>query len=308
MLIAQFSDLHYATNTLPEVDRCFGYAIDRAIEADVDAAVISGDATDHARELHAPAGEALARRVQQLAEHCPVLLLQGTYSHEPPETLNVFCRLAAKHPIYVADRIHQGALTNGGRWADSGGWRFERLPENARAVFSCLPSVNKADVAAAVGAAGAAEAVGQAIAALLGGWSVVNRQARSTGITTVGVSHGTVSGCVTEYGGAMAGLDHEFTPTALFSAEASAFMLGHIHKHQVWREGDRRVAYPGSIGRLHYGEEDDKGFILWTVDANGASLDFVPTPARRMVHLDFAAKPDIEAVRAAAASAQGAYV
>ena len=81
MLIAQFSDLHYATNTLPEVDRCFGYGIDRAIEGHVDAAVISGDATDHALELHAPAVEALARRVQQLAEQCPVLLLQGTYSH-----------------------------------------------------------------------------------------------------------------------------------------------------------------------------------------------------------------------------------
>jgi DNA repair protein SbcD/Mre11 len=136
----------------------------------------------------------------------------------------------------------------------------------------------------------------------------VNRQARSAGIATVGVSHGTVSGCVTEHGVPMAGLDHEFTTTALFSAEASAFMLGHIHKHQVWREGNRLVAYAGSIGRLHYGEEDDKGFILWTVDADGARLDFVATPARRMVHLDFDAKPDIEAVKAAAASAQGAFV
>ena len=52
MLIAQFSDLHYATNTLTEVDRRFGYAIDRAIEAEIEAAVISGDATDHALELH----------------------------------------------------------------------------------------------------------------------------------------------------------------------------------------------------------------------------------------------------------------
>jgi DNA repair protein SbcD/Mre11 len=308
MLIAQFSDLHYATNTLPEVDRCFGYAIDRAIGADVDAAVISGDATDHALELHAPAVEALARRVQQLAEHCPVLLLQGTYSHEPPGTLDVFRLLAAKHPIFVANRIQQVALTNDGRWAESAGWRFDRLAEHTRVVFSCLPSVNKADVAATVGATSAAEAIGQAIAALLGAWGVVNRQVRLAGIATVGVSHGTVSGCVTEHGVPMAGLDHEFTTTALFSAEASAFILGHIHKHQVWREGDRLVAYPGSIGRLHYGEEDDKGFILWTVDANGASLDFVPTPARRMVHLDFAAKPDIEDVKAAAISAQGAFV
>ena len=74
MLIAQFSDLHYATNTLPEVDRCFGYAIERAIQARVDASVISGDATDHALELHAPAVEALACRLQQLAEHCPVVV------------------------------------------------------------------------------------------------------------------------------------------------------------------------------------------------------------------------------------------
>ena len=157
MLIAQFSDLHYASNTLNEVDRCFGYAIERAIAARVDAAVISGDATDHALELHVPAVEALARRIQQLGEHCPVLILQGTYSHEPPGTLSVFGHLAARHPIYVADRIQQVALTCDGRWVRSGGWRFDRMPENTRVLFSCLPSVNMADVAAAVGAAAAAE-------------------------------------------------------------------------------------------------------------------------------------------------------
>ncbi len=297
MLIAQFSDLHYATNTLTEVDRCFGYGIDRAVEADIEAAVISGDATDHALELHAPAVEALASRLQQLAQQCPVLLLQGTYSHEPPGTLGVFRRLSGKHPIYVADRIQQVALTKDGRWLDSGGWRFDRLPENARAVFSCLPSVNRADVAAAVGATGAAEAVGETITALLRGWGVVNRRARAAGIPTLGVSHGTVSGCVTEHGVPMAGLDHEFTTTALFSAEVSAFLLGHIHKHQLWREGNRLVAYPGSIGRLHYGEEGAKGCILWTVDATAASLAFVPTVARRMVHLDFGGPPDLAAIQ-----------
>src|SRR5438128_5277639 len=140
MLIAQFSDLHYATNTLPEVDRCFGYAIERSIEARVDAAVISGDATDHALELHAPAVQALACRVQQLGQHCPVLLLQGTYSHEPPGTLDVFRLLSAKHPIHVANRIGQVALTDEGQWVKSDGWRFDSMPEDARVVFSCLPS------------------------------------------------------------------------------------------------------------------------------------------------------------------------
>ena len=308
MLIAQFSDLHYATATLVEVDRCFGHAIERAIEAGVDAAVISGDATDHALELHTPAVQALARRVQQLARQCPVLLLQGTYSHEPPGTLDLFRLLSAEHRIHIANRIGQVALTHDGQWAESNGWRFDRIPANARVVLSCLPTVNKADVAAAVDACGAAEAVGQAIAALLAGWGVLNRQARLAGVPTVGVSHGTVLGCLTEHGVPMAGLDHEFTIADLFSAEASAVMLGHIHKHQVWRDGSRRVAYPGSIARLHYGEEGEKGFVLWSVDANGASLEFIPTPARRMVHLDFDGKPDMELVKAAAARARGAFV
>lgn len=308
MRIAQFSDLHYATRTLMEVDRCFGHAIGRAIEAGVDAAVISGDATDHALELHTPAVDMLARRLCELAEHCPVLLLQGTYSHEPPGTLNLFRLLAARHPIHVASRIAQVALAVDRQWISSNGWRFDEIPDGVRALFSCLPSVNKADIAAVLGAIDAPGAVGEAITALLGGWGVVNRRARAAGIPTVGVSHGTVLGCVTEHGVPMAGLDHEFTTTALFRAEASAFMLGHIHKHQLWRDGERLVAYAGSIGRLHYGEEDDKGFVLWTIEANGASLDFIPTPARRMVHLDFGGRPDLAAIQTAAASAQAAFV
>jgi exonuclease SbcD len=159
-----------------------------------------------------------------------------------------------------------------------------------------------------VGASDATEAVGEAIAALLAGWAPLNRHARAAGVPTVGVSHGTVCGCVTEHGVPMAGLDHEFTTTALFGAEASAFMLGHIHKHQCWRHGPCLVAYAGSIGRLHYGEEGDKGFVLWDVDAVGATLHFVPTPARRMVHLEFSGVPDRGAIEAAAADARGAFV
>ncbi len=46
--IAHFSDLHYGTKSLVEADRCFGAAIDRATALGVEAAVLSGDATDHA--------------------------------------------------------------------------------------------------------------------------------------------------------------------------------------------------------------------------------------------------------------------
>jgi len=81
-----------------------------------------------------------------------------------------------------------------------------------------------------------------------------------------------VFGCVSEHGVPMAGFDHEFTTGALFAAEAQAFLLGHIHRHQAWTAegaaGRQCIAYAGSIGRLHYGEEGEKGFLLWEIDAD----------------------------------------
>jgi exonuclease SbcD len=303
--IAHFSDLHYGPKTLAEADRCFGAANDRAIALDVEAAVVSGDATDHALDLHSPAAERLFAQVRRLADHCPVLMLQGTYSHEPPGTLSIFRLLGGRHPVHVADRIGQVALTSCGEWLASPGWRFEQLPAGARALFSCIPTVNKAVVAATLGAAEAAQAVGEQLALLLQGYAPSHRAARRQGVPTIGVSHGTVFGCVSEHGVPMAGFDHEFTTGALFSAEAQAFMLGHIHRHQSWTaegQGGRQcIAYPGAIGRFHYGEEGDKGFLLWEVGAEDARFTLEPTPARRTIDIVFEGKPGLDTLRAAIA-------
>ena len=312
--IAHFSDLHYGTKNRTEADRCFGAAIDRAIALGIEAAVLSGDATDHALDLHAPAAERLFAQVRRLADHCPVLMLQGTFSHEPPGTLAIFKLLGGRYPVHVAERIEQVALTLKGQWLVSTGWCFDQLPAGAGALFSCVPTVNKAAVAAAVGAADAAQAVGEHLAILLRGLVPINRAARLQGLPTIGVSHGTVFGCLSEHGVPMAGFDHEFTIGGLFAAETQAFMLGHIHRHQFWEQesgaGRQCIAYPGSIGRFHYGEEGEKGFLVWEVDADQARFALEATPARRTVDLVFDGKPDIEALRAAVAQQDiaGAFV
>jgi len=312
--IAHFSDLHYGTKNRAEADRCFGAAIDRAIALGVEAAVLSGDATDHALDLHAPAAERLFAQVRRLADHCPVLMLQGTFSHEPPGTLAIFKLLGGRYPVHVAERIEQVALSEQRQWLVSTGWCFEQLPAGARALFSCVPTVNKAVVAATVGAADAAQAVGEHLAVLLRGFVPINRDARLQGLPTIGVSHGTVFGCLSEHGVPMAGFDHEFTTGALFAAEVQAFMLGHIHRHQFWeqegRAGRQCIAYPGSIGRFHYGEEGEKGFLVWEVDADQARFALEPTPARRTVDVVFDGKPDLEALCAAVAQQDiaGAFV
>lgn len=301
MRIAHFSDLHYGTKTLAEADRCFGAAIDRAAALGVEAAVISGDATDHALDLHAPAAARLTAQVRRLADRCPVLMLQGTYSHEPPGTLAVFRSLGGRHPIHVADRIGQVALTRHSGWVASEGWCFDVLPHDVVALFSCVPTVNKAAVAATVGATDAAQAVGDQLARLLEGFAPLHRLARARGLPTIGVSHGTVFGCLSEHGVPMAGFDHEFTTGTLFAAEARAFMLGHIHRHQAWiRQGEagaQVIAYAGSIGRFHYGEEGEKGFLIWEVGSEDACCTLEPTPARRTIDIVFEGRPDIDALR-----------
>ena len=305
MMIAHFSDLHFGTRTLAEANRCFGAAIDRAAALGVDAAVISGDATDHALDLHAPAAAALATQLRRLAQHCPVLMLQGTYSHEPPGTLAIFRSIGGRHSIHVAERIEQVVLTRRRGWLASSGWRFEELPQDAAALFSCVPTVNKATVAATVGAAEASQATGELLARLLAGFAPTHRRARAERLPTIVVSHGTVFGCLSEHGVPMAGFDHEFTTGALFGADARAVMLGHIHRHQSWTRdaaaGAQVIAYAGSIGRFHYGEEGDKGFLLWDVGADAACCRLDATPARRTIDIVFEGRPDLAALRDAVA-------
>ena len=308
--IAHFSDLHYSEKNLAEADRCFGYAVDEAIRRGAEVAVISGDSTDHALDVHNPAVERLARQVRRLAEHCPVLMLQGTFSHEPPGTLAIFRLLGGRFGVHVADRIGQVALLADGTWLGSEGWRFDAVPDGTRVLFTCVPTVNKATVAASVGAADAGVALGQELAALLAGYAPINQAARRLLVPTVGVSHGTVTGCLTEHDVPMAGFDHEFTSGALLSARAQAFMLGHIHRHQHWEQDGRVVAYAGSIGRFHHGEIGDKGFLLWEVGAESAAFELVATPARRTADLFFDGKPDLARIEAAMAEGglQGAWV
>ncbi|MBN3785632.1 metallophosphatase family protein [Burkholderia sp. Ac-20353] len=313
MEIAHFSDLHYSPENLAEADRCFSYAVDDAIARGARVGVVSGDSTDHRLDAHAPALHALATQVHRLADAMPVIMLQGTFSHEPPGTLDNFALMGARYPVFVADRICQVALFEGEFRASTGPVFSEKdmldfMGLNPDAVFTCLPTINKGDLALKVGALSASTSLGEVLSDYLSAAGRLNRRFRGMGIRTVGISHGTVNGCTTEHGVTMAGFDHEFSLGALFDAECAAFMLGHIHKAQGWNLAGRRVGYPGSIGRFHYGEEGDKGYLVWDVSADGATSQLVATPSREMVYLEFDGPPDAEQLAALAAESAGKFV
>jgi exonuclease SbcD len=221
-------------------------------------------------------------------------MLQGTYSHEPPGFLSLFPLIRTKHPIQVADRLQQIALNKDGDWIASEGWQFDKLPDEVRLLCTCIPTLNRGALAAAVGALATSAAMGDQLELLLSGYAESHLSARGAGIPVALLSHGTVHGCITEHGVAMAGADHEFTSTGLFAAQATAVMLGHIHKHQVWMDGARAIAYAGSVGRLHYGEAGEKGFLLWDMESDAANPILHPTPARRTVDIVFDGPPDMD--------------
>lgn len=309
MRIAHMSDLHYSGSNLAEADRCFGFAVEDAIRRGVDVAIVSGDSTDHSLDAHAPALLTLARRIKQLADHCPVFMLQGTFSHEPAGMLHMFALIGAKHQIMISDRIEMIALSDG-KWIEYD--PVHPVQPEYQLVITSMPTVNKADLVTTVGAENASEVMGDHLSEILRSFAGVNGKLRAQGVPTVLVSHGTVDGSLNESGVPMAGLDHEFRLGALYSANTDAVMLGHIHKHQSWERSfngvHQVIAYPGSIGRFHYGEIDEKYYLDWNVTTNGTTFEPVVTPSKRMIDVEFTGVPNLDELATIAKDCEGAYV
>lgn len=77
--------------------------------------------------------------------------------------------------------------------------------------------------------------------------------------------HGPVAGAVSDAGWSVSETD---TSLDTFSA-FDALFLGDIHKFQIFSRHDAPWgAYPGSLIQQNFGEDDDKGYAVWTLDAS----------------------------------------
>jgi exonuclease SbcD len=292
--VLQISDLHYSKETLDQIDRCFEYALNQARQAAVDLIVITGDATDYRLEINAPSFIRLAQRIREATDIAPVIMLQGTYSHEPPGSLNVFRYFGGKYPIKVIDT-----------WCRIGLVGTELVTTDpyspvarSRLDIWALPVLNKAAV---VGLAGGLEgdvAYTTAISALLRSIRDRTRQSAQNGIPSLLISHGTIVGSTTETGMSLSGLDHEFTLDALFGAGTDVVALGHIHLHQSWQRENQKIAYAGSACTLHAGDVGEKYCLLWTLLPGQPGLQTITLPARKVYNFRFDETPDCHAIAA----------
>jgi exonuclease SbcD len=78
--------------------------------------------------------------------------------------------------------------------------------------------------------------------------------------------------------------------------------LGHIHKHQCLSWEHPPVVYSGSINRVDFSEEnEDKGFVVATVERGDCTWEFVPVRARSFLTIDARAEgedPTAEVLKA----------
>ena len=289
-------DIHACEKHHKWVDKALAHLVEYARNNQIDAWVIAGDSFDSAISVHSPAYNMFLGHVLALARIAPGVILAGTPSHDRPGVLDPFKSLPTKYPILIADKPSQWLL-QAGEWHE-GGEISDNTCKNGDALFSFLPSLNKADpVAMEVGA-------NKYAADILASFAESNQIAREGGIATVLVSHGTVTGSVTESNYALVSPDLEFTVETLFSANADVVMLGHIHAQQEWINGFQTIAYCGSLARLVHGDHADKGLLVWDITAGGVSIQkFITSPTRQLLEINFNGPPDMDELEELAAKA-----
>jgi hypothetical protein len=202
---------------------------------------------DHAR-MGIDDKNALALRVQTMANHAPVVICYG--NHDLPGDLDFLSRLAANYTIYV---IATPQVLRIGLAVP----RSEPPLHGAASIF-VLPYPTKAGLAAqGLSPDEVFASARQQLDYLFIDAAAKLEDARKNGDLTLMVGHVNVSGSITSVGQPNIGREIEIDPVQLARFGDIYIGLNHIHKGQ----SVGRAHYPGSICRLDWGEIEPKAYL-----------------------------------------------
>jgi exonuclease SbcD len=297
------ADLHLSNKEekRAEVERVLGAIIAHAKADPPDVIVLAGDTLDEHDgpiRLDSDAARSAICHIRELADIAPLLIVRGTRSHDR-ESPFIFREIRANHPIHVSTQIEQIALVRDYSEPFDGESRFLPLVGghilHIRAIFTCIPSPDKAGLVAAFGGESrmetsmlAREALGDALVAL----GEVNATFNGP---TVLVAHGMITGATYGTGMTATGEDFEFSLEDIRRANCAVSCFGHVHEHQSFAGN---IHYSGSPGRLNHGEKGAKGFLVHTLGEITATA-FIETPARKMITIEGETETIMENVRGA---------
>jgi exonuclease SbcD len=290
MKVLHCADIHYRNDLVDEINKCTDFMVNKAKEEEVDLSIIAGDLFDERQTYDSAAFRSAIDFVKKLSEVSPVYILKGTNSHDG-SSIKFLEFINTKHPVYVAEEIGHVCFQNDFKVIE-----YEALTDELRkeasitglctkALIFGIPPVTKANMLAFNGndMEGSRQDTIEALRNVIQMFGTLSEEAHNAGIPVILVGHLTVTGSTLSTGQQMVGREVELGVGDLRMTGADLVCLGHIHKVQSWKE----IFYSGSITRLNFGEEEDKGF--WIHEFYKSELEesrFIKTPARQMVTIE----------------------
>lgn len=260
MLVAAICDSHFdETSRFEECIEIHDWIADDLERRGVDLILHGGDVYE--RRSTPAERRAVFAWVRACADVAPVVIVRG--NHDVIGDLTLLEYIEGRHPVRVVEAARV-------IWA-------------AGVAVACLAWPRKAYLALSGPDTDAATEVGNVLRHMGG------KLAEHDGPSIL-LTHAMVNGARTSTGQPLVGCDLEITFADLQLAGADVTILGHVHKGQELGGSDSTF-YVGSPRRTAFGELEAKRYALIdfaTPESHMVppSIEYIETPARRMVHLE----------------------
>ena len=294
MKILHTADIHLGTNTYGRIDpatglntrlmdfrRCFEFMVQRGLDEDIDVFLFCGDAYRTASPTPTQQQQ-FAECLKPIADaKIPIVLITGNHDHPisfgKASSIDIFGFLTGDVHIF---RKPGSSLIQ----TKSGPLQLLALPWPVRSVLLAGKAYRK------MSPDELCEAIEQKYTEY-----VKNKAAQlNPDLPTVLAGHFSVVGCIAGGSESSSLMLYEpvLSPAQLSLPPIDYVALGHIHHFQNCAADpqDTPVVYSSSIERVTFNERNSrKGFVLVNISAppKSTSFEFVETPARRFVQLDF---------------------
>lgn len=295
------ADWHVCNEFMEDAERCLDFMANHVegLADPVDLIVISGDIYNHRQIRQESEAARLAfQTVKRLSECAPVIVLTGTPSHDgyAPLILRDIGPM-----VKVMDKPGQLSITT------NNGYLTEILdpatmpddyPVPLDVLISCTPAFTKQYFHSDKDVETSNKEIADAMAAIFAGFgsqkAIINRKNRNNhkhqAIPHILLGHYQVGGSFIHPSQPLIGIDIEVAQDHLALAGADVNCLGHIHAAQ---EVNPNTIYCGSLFATDFGEYEDKGFFIHTLECvdmghhwEKTTSEFVLTPSPKLVKLN----------------------
>ena len=274
--ILHCADWHVRDSDIDECKRAVRKIVSTASLENPYLVVIAGDLTHRQdQKLDSPTTRLIFQAVKALADVAPVVIVDGTPSHDggAPEILEYLRDESGR--VWVASSPQQVALWNGRLYLP------DETPDTPDAVITLVPALTKKYFQTDAGIEDSDREIAALASAMFAGF----RASRETPHILVG--HFAVGGAYVSETQQLIGREIEFSKEQIVMAEADLVCLGHIHKAQHMPESN--IFYSGSIYPLDFGELDEKGFYMHELALDFPDMTrcrFIQTDTRKMIKLE----------------------